>query len=125
MGGPKWLHAVGGMIIYALLITALGILIWIFDEARIGRCADAILCSLLLLISAFIAGTWGGENEAATGAITGLFAVIPQTIYGILVDQFDVLGFIFTIVAFTILGAVGGAVAFQVRQGTPATARFR
>ena len=106
----------GGVVLFTILTFTAGLAVSIFDNGQIGFCADAIVTALFIGISGFIAALGAHDDESATGAVVGLGAVVPQSILTVVANRFSVPSLLVSVVAFTLIGAVGGAVAYRARQ---------
>ena len=117
MNKPNWHEAIKGIVLYTVLVLGAGVAISLFDRGQVGACADLIMTALFLTICGFLGGVGASYgNEAATGAVVGLGSLIPNSVISVFANRFNLVAFFISILLFSFLGALGGAIAKYTRQ---------
>jgi len=87
----------------------------LFDKGQVGVCADSIITVFFLVFCGFLAAMGASENEAATGALVGIGAIIPQSLLNILAERFSIISLLTSIVLFSFFAALGGVAAQRAK----------
>jgi len=116
--GIRWRYVLFSVLLYLLLVIALGALLINALGEPIGPISDLVITSLLVMIISHIGAERSYEGESSfqgmvIGMITGIGCAMGQSILALIVGRLTLISLGLTLVSYTLAGLLAGATGIR------------